>query len=244
MSRSYNKEESKTKILSVCVRLFIEKGFTQTTNAEILKLADVSNGTFYNIFKSKDGVLLELTEFMFSNQFNIADRFVGENPDPVLLYALETSIQITLTELNENLREIYVEAYTNPRISDYVYHKTAAELYKIFGAYLPEYTEADFYELEIGSAGIMRSYMARKCDCYFTLKRKLHRFLVMSLSAYSVPKEKQQAVIEKVLQMDMIAIANLVMQQLFTAMEMKYDFSLSDSEQIENNDKSSGEKIL
>lgn len=231
MSRMYNKEESKRRILSVCVRLFIEKGFTNTTNAEILKLADVSNGTFYNIFKSKDGVLMELTEFMFSNQFNIAGRFVGENPDPILLYAVETSIQITITELNENIREIYVEAYTNPRISDYIYHKAAAELYKIFGAFLPEYTEADFFELEIGSAGIMRSYMARKCDCYFTLNKKLQRFLSMSLSAYNVPKDKQQAVISKVLQMDIMSVSNLVLQNLFAALEMKYEFSLSSSEQ-------------
>ena len=66
MSRRYDKEDAKRRILSVCVRLFIEKGYSRTTNAEILRLADVTNGTFYNIFKSKDGILLELTEFMFS----------------------------------------------------------------------------------------------------------------------------------------------------------------------------------
>ena len=229
MARMYNKEESKRKILSVCVRLFIEKGFNDTTNAEILKKAGVSNGTFYNIFKSKDGVLMELVEFMFSNQFSIAEKIAGENHDPILLYALETSIQMTITELNENLREIYVEAYTNPEISDFIYRRTASELLKIFGSYLPEYTEADFFELEIGSAGIMRSYMARKCDCYFTLNKKLQRFLSMSLSAYNVPEEKQQAVISKVLQMDIISVTNLVMQNLFAALEMKYDFSLNSS---------------
>lgn len=229
MARMYNKEESKRKILSVCVRLFIEKGFNDTTNAEILKKAGVSNGTFYNIFKSKDGVLMELVEFMFSNQFSIAEKIAGENHDPILLYALETSIQMTITELNENLREIYVEAYTNPEISDFIYRRTASELHKIFGGYLPEYTEADFFELEIGSAGIMRSYMARKCDCYFTLNKKLQRFLSMSLSAYNVPEEKQQAVISKVLQMDIISVTNLVMQNLFAALEMKYDFSLNSS---------------
>ena len=112
MSRRYDKEDARRRILSVCVRLFIEKGYSRTTNAEILRLADVTNGTFYNIFKSKDGILLELTEFMFSNQFNIAGQLAGTATDPIFLYALETSIQMTLTELNENLREIYVEAYT------------------------------------------------------------------------------------------------------------------------------------
>ena len=72
--------------------------------------------------------------------------------------------------------------------------------------------------------------MARKCDCYFTLDKKLQRFLSMSLSAYNVPKDKQQAVISKVLQMDIMSVSNLVMQNLFAALEMKYEFSLSSSE--------------
>ena len=126
MSRRYDKEDARRRILSVCVRLFIEKGYSRTTNAEILRLADVTNGTFYNIFKSKDGILLELTEFMFSNQFNIAGQLAGTATDPIFLYALETSIQMTLTELNENLREIYVEAYTHPQVAEYIHHKTAA----------------------------------------------------------------------------------------------------------------------
>ena len=230
MSRRYDKEDAKRRILSVCVRLFIEKGYSRTTNAEILRLADVTNGTFYNIFKSKDGILLELTEFMFSNQFNIANQLPGANADPVLLYALETSIQMTLTELNENLREIYVEAYTHPQVTEYIHRKTAAELYKIFSSYMPECSEADFFELEIGSSGIMRGYMTRRCDCYFTLKKKLQRFLKMSLSAYSVPVEKQEAVIAQVMQMDITAVANSVMQKLFSALEMKYDFALTEDD--------------
>ena len=230
MSRRYDKEDAKRRILSVCVRLFIEKGYSRTTNAEILRLADVTNGTFYNIFKSKDGILLELTEFMFSTQFNIANQLPGANADPVLMYALETSIQMTLTELNENLREIYVEAYTHPQVTEYIQRKTAAELYKIFSSYLPECSEADFFELEIGSSGIMRGYMTRRCDCYFTLKKKLQRFLKMSLSAYSVPVEKQEAVIAQVMQMDITAVANSVMQKLFSALEMKYDFALTEDD--------------
>ena len=38
MSRRYDKEGSKRRILSVCVKLFIEKGFKKTTNAEWDKL--------------------------------------------------------------------------------------------------------------------------------------------------------------------------------------------------------------
>lgn len=227
MSRRYDKEGSKRRILSVCVKLFIEKGFKKTTNAEILELADVTSSTFYNIFKTKDGVLLELTEFMFENQFGIAEKLVGEDASPVMVYAAETALQLTLTELNENLREIYVEAYSQPHIAEYIYQNTTNQLYKIFNSYMPNCSLSDFYELEIGSAGIMRGYMSRPCDKYFTIEKKLERFIRMSLSAYNVPKEEQDKAVAYVLESDIISTANAVMKMLFEALSMKFDFTLS-----------------
>lgn len=227
MSRRYDKEGSKRRILSVCVKLFIEKGFKKTTNAEILELADVTSSTFYNIFKTKDGVLLELTEFMFENQFGIAEKLVGEGTSPIMVYAAETALQLTLTELNENLREIYVEAYSQPHIAEYIYQNTTNELYKIFNSYMPNCSLSDFYELEIGSAGIMRGYMSRPCDKYFTIEKKLERFIRMSLSAYNVPKEEQDKAVAYVLESDIISTANAVMKMLFEALSMKFDFTLS-----------------
>lgn len=227
MSRRYDKEGSKRRILSVCVKLFIEKGFKKTTNAEILELADVTSSTFYNIFKTKDGVLLELTEFMFENQFGIAEKLVGEGTSPIMVYAAETALQLTLTELNENLREIYVEAYSQPHIAEYIYQNTTNQLYRIFNSYMPNCSLSDFYELEIGSAGIMRGYMSRPCDKYFTIEKKLERFIRMSLSAYNVPKEEQDKAVAYVLESDIISTANAVMKMLFEALSMKFDFTLS-----------------
>ena len=227
MTRRYDSEGAKRRILSACVRLFIEKGYTNTKMTEIIGAADVSASTFHNIFQTKDGVLEELTDVMFENQFGIARSIIGQDAPPVLLYAVETAIQMTLTERNENLREIYVEAYTQPRIMEQIHRQTSAALHGIFGAYLPGSTESDFYELEIGTAGMMRGYMARPCDIYFTLAHKLERFLRMSLSAYSVPKPEQDEVIASVLALDICAIADRVMQQLFAVLAMKFDFTLT-----------------
>ena len=217
---------AKKRILTACVRLFLEKGYKGTTIAEILREADVSASTFQNIFHAKDGILVELVEFMFGNQFRMARQMAGETLPPVYVYAAETAIQMTLTELNENLREIYLEAYTQPETVEYIHQNTSTELYRIFSSYLPGYTESDFYELEIGSAGIMRGYMARKCDKYFTLERKLRRFLVMSLSAYKVPEEEQEQVLAFVAGLDVRKRAEQVMHQLFAALAMRFEFSL------------------
>lgn len=94
--------EIKNRILSVCVRLFLEQGYHNTPISQIIKEADISASTFQNIFHTKDGVLTELIEFMFSGQFGAARSIAGETPSPVYTYAAETAIQLVLTELNEN----------------------------------------------------------------------------------------------------------------------------------------------
>ena len=112
MARRYDSKEAKRRILTACVRLFLEKGYTNTKVAEILKEADVSAGSFQNIFRTKDGVLTELIGMMFSRQFGAVRPLAANAPSPVYLYAVETALQLAVTELSENLRDIYVEAYT------------------------------------------------------------------------------------------------------------------------------------
>lgn len=226
----YDSEATKKRILSACVKLFIEKGYRETTMTDILKSAHVSAGSFHNIFRTKDGVLIELTRSMYSNQFSTAEHLLGERPDPVMVYALETSIQLAISELNENLRQIYVEAYTCPESIDYINERTAEKLIYVFGQFQPDRTAADIYELEVGTSGMMRSYMARKCDMYFTLERKIERFLSMSLKIFDVPESIRKKAVSSVLDLDIRGLANSVMQKLFEALAMKYEFTLQGME--------------
>ena len=217
---------TKKRILQSCVKLFLENGYHQTTMVQILNAAQVSSSSFQNLFQSKDGVLLELVEFMFENQFSMARHVAGEALPPVYVYAVETALQLTLTELNENLRELYMEVYTRPRLLDFVHNSTAEELYRIFGPYQPELTEQDFYELELGTAGLMRGYMANPCTAEFPLERKLEKFLTLSLRGFKVPEEELQKVLVFLAGLDMRGIAQTVMEDLFRTLAMHYKFSL------------------
>ena len=186
-----------------------------------------------NLFPTKDKLLLDLTETMFGGQFGAAKSVADSKLPPVYAYAVETAIQLTLTELNENLREIYIEAYSFPDTAEYIYVHTTAELKEIFGGNFLGYTDSDFYEMEIGTAGLMRSYMARKCDIHFPLERKLSRFLTAALRVYKVPEEEQAKVLAFVQTLDIKAIATEVMYKLFVMLEMKYDFKLSMNGEME-----------
>ncbi len=217
--------QTEKRILQACVRLFLENGYHQTTMLQILKEAQVSSSSFQNLFHSKDGVLLELVKFMFENQFGIARNVAGAALPPVYVYAAETALQITLTELNENLREIYLEAYTQERLLNYIQQSTAKELHRIFGPYQPELTEQDFYQLEFGSAGLMRGYMANPCTENFSLEKKLNSFVTMALRGYKVPEEELQQVLAFISGLDMRSIAQNVMEELFRQLAMRYEFS-------------------
>ena len=219
--------ETKRKILTVCVRLFLEQGYKNTTVSQIVDEAGVARGSYLNLFPTKDRILLDLTETMFGGQFGVARSIADSKLPPVYAYAVETAIQMTLTELNENLREIYIEAYTQKEASEFIFRETAKELYQIFGPYQPELTARDFYDMEIGSASIMRGYMAHPCDEELTLEKKLRLFLTMSLRAYNVPKEETEQAIRFVEGLDIRTISEQVMQALFRALAMRFEFSLA-----------------
>lgn len=227
--------ETKRKILTVCVRLFLEQGYKETSITQITENAGVTRGSFQNLFHTKDAVLLELVETMFSGQFGTAKGITGQQLPPVYAYAAETAIQLTLTELNERLREIYLEAYSLPDTAEYIHLHTTAELKQIFGGNFPGYSDSDFYEMEIGTAGLMRGYMARKCDIHFPLDRKLSRFLTAAMRVYRVPEEEQRQVLAFIRSLDIRAIAAEVMEKLFAMLEMKFDFKLSPNGEKEEN---------
>ena len=219
--------ETKRKILTVCVRLFLEQGYHNTSVSQIVEEAGVARGSCLNLFPTKDKILLELVGTMFSGQFSVARSVADRQLPPVYAYAVETAIQLTLTELNENLREIYIEAYSQPDTAEYIYIHTTAELKQIFGANFPDQAESDFYEMEIGTAGLMRSYMAKKCDIHFPLERKLSRFLSAAMRVYRVPEEEQVKTLAFIRSLDMRATATEVMKKLFALLEMTFDFKLS-----------------
>ena len=104
---------------------------------------------------------------------------------------------------------------------------------EIFGSNFPEYAESDFYEMEIGTAGLMRNYMARKCDIHFPLERKLSRFLTAAMRVYRVPEGEQIKTLDFIRSLDIKTIATKVMYQLFAMLEMTFDFKLSKESKTE-----------
>lgn len=195
------------KMLSAAIELFLKNGYEKTSTASIAKAAGLSASSFFAAFENKEALLLRLVENMYEAQFLQSDALLPDKGDPVFLYSVETALQLHITELSEPLRELYVTAYTLPTTTEYIITQTAKKLQKLFTDFLPDATSKDFYEMDLASSGITRSFMARPCDFYFTMEDKLSRYLSCNLTLYHVPSGQQLDIISSILNMDLRTIA-------------------------------------
>ena len=191
------------KMLLAAITRFLADGYAKTTTASIAKAAGMAPSSFFAAFENKEALLLLLVQHMFSNQFDEVFSILGNGAEPVMIYAAETALQLQLAELSEPLRELYVTAYSLPSTSEFIYKNTAKKVEGIFAKYMPGSSSRDFYELDIASSGIMRGFMAKPCDVYFTMNDKLRRFLGCCFTLYHVPLSLQEQVIESVLELDL-----------------------------------------
>ena len=98
MARRYDSQEVRRRTISAGIKLFIEKGYHKTTVSDICRLADDSNGSFFNVFRTKNGLLMELVVNMFNGQFDAADSLLPADSEPHMLYVFETAIQLAIAE--------------------------------------------------------------------------------------------------------------------------------------------------
>ena len=109
---------TRRKMMSSAVMLFFEKGYHNTTTAEIARRVGMSNSSFFRAFENKEAVLRAFVEYMFDLQFEKA-----RNEEPLMVYAVETAVQMHIAEMNEQLRDLYVSAYSLPATSEYIHRR-------------------------------------------------------------------------------------------------------------------------
>lgn len=227
MATRKNRMPTRNHILAISAKLLLEQGYRATTIKQIADAAEVSVSSVQNFFHSKEGLLTALVEIMFAGQFGAARKSAEGNVSNVYTYAAETAIQLVLTERDENLREIYTEAYTMPEIVEYIQQNTAKELWSIFGDRFPDYEESEFYEMEIGTSALMCGYMAKRCDFYFPLHRKIERFLTASLRVYCISEEEIGRILTFIRSLDLNKLADEVLAEMFDRLENYFECDFS-----------------
>lgn len=213
---------TKSKILHSAAKLFIENGYSNTRIKDIAQDAGISYNEVFRVCLDKDTLLSELVGLVLECQFEMTETILKDKTnDKVFKYAFETVLQLYIAESIEHIREMYVVSYSLPHSSKVVYSTITLKLEEVFKDKLPHLQRKDFYELEIASAGIMRGYLTVPCDMYFTMDRKIRRFIETTFKIYDVDNKKIEESLEFISQFDFNKIAKDVIDSLFEYIETR-----------------------
>ena len=217
MARPLNREKGKTRslVLHSASKLFLERGYSNTRIKDVSSDSGVGYNEIFRMYGDKDTLLSQLIDLVIQHQFDFSEEYLKDKAnDKLLLYAFESILQLHIAESSDHIREMYAVSYSLPHTSHKIYEYITEKLENVFKEYLPDYETKDFYELEIACAGVVRGFIIYPCNIYFTMDRKVKRFLKTMLKIYEVPKERIEETIDFVNQFDMKSLAQQVIDTL------------------------------
>lgn len=94
-------EKRKQELLQIAYRLFLSKGYEETSVDEIIEEAQIAKGTFYYHFKSKEVLLEELINKMITEKAKQAKKFLtAPLSAPQKTVAIITSLRPEQSEMD------------------------------------------------------------------------------------------------------------------------------------------------
>ena len=204
------------KVLTAATALFIQKGFEKTTIMDISKLSEIPKSKLLYEMKSKEDILVHLVAKFLDGVTEASDSVSTKlTDDKLLIFMANEVLQIYMAEMSEDMRNLYLAAYSMPKTSEAVLRRRSEMLFEKFGYMFPSFALKDYYELEIATMGIMRAYMSVPCDIYFTIEAKVDRLISTMLKIYDVDKQTIDEVKEFIKKIDFESVSKNTVDAVF-----------------------------
>jgi AcrR family transcriptional regulator len=113
--RQRKKEQTKQGLLQAAFKLFIEKGYDETTVDDIVTQADVAKVTFYYYFHSKEEVIVEMKRHTALETLARAQKQLGENVPAVSILHTMIDDLTAWTERNWRIVEVFAAERFSPQ---------------------------------------------------------------------------------------------------------------------------------
>ncbi|WP_080873617.1 TetR/AcrR family transcriptional regulator [Oceanobacillus timonensis] len=145
-------EVRKAEILDASMKLFMEKGYLQTTTKDIINQVGISRGLLYYHFKNKAEILYILVEKSVNPLIVQMKKIVNNMslpPTEKLNQFLQTTIiqEDTITEEKITLQET-VHLEENRYMMDRFYHKFIEKLLPLFTKVIEEGKEQNVFQVD------------------------------------------------------------------------------------------------
>lgn len=209
-----NKKRPNTRlqIIQLAAKLYIEKGYSKTTNRDIANALDLSPGNITFYFPTKDHLLSVLVDELFDFQNILISHAIDEGKTSLLAYCLELTSMAAACEENEVVREFFAASYSSEFTLRLVRENDTAKTKEVFGEFCPMWTDEMWRATENIVSGIeYATIMTREENT--PLPMQIERTLNAIMLLYGVPEELRRTKIEKVLAIDYRALGRRILNE-------------------------------
>lgn len=192
---------TKIEIIQVATRMFLEKGYTNTSIKAISEELDISTGNLTFYFPTKEHLLAILVEMLCDFQWKMMKQAVDEGVSSLLAVCLELPAMAAICEESEIGKDFYLSAYTHSMPLDIIRRADIKKAKKVFGEYCPDWEDIHFAEAETLVSGIEYATLMTTTTSP-PLDIRIAGALNSILTIYGVPEDVRRNKIKRVLAMD------------------------------------------
>lgn len=203
---------TRTEIIQVATKMFLERGVINTTQKAISDELDISTGNLTYYFPTKEHILAVLVEMLCDFQREIMEQEVREGKTSLLALCLELTAMAAICEESEIGKEFYLAAYTHPLTLDIIRRNDAEKARQVFGEYCKTWQDVNYREAETLVSGIEYATMMTT-ESSAPLDVRIAGALGGIMLIYNVPEYIRMAKIKKVLAMDYRAIGRRILNE-------------------------------
>lgn len=211
MSRINRAMLTKTEIFIVATKFFFAQGYSDTSVRMIAQKLDMSNGNITFYYPTKEDILAEVIELLCAFQWQMMEKAADEGNSSIMAICLELLATASICEENEAMKDIYISAYTSPKVLEIIRRNDAKRAKTIFAATCSDWSDEQFAEAATLVSGIEYATLMKTNDSA-SLELRFSGALEQILSIFGVPEETRKMKIAKVLKLDYRAIGQDVLK--------------------------------
>ena len=226
-SMTYRRRTNTTKIeiIQVATRMFLEKGYANTSIKAISEELDISTGNLTFYFPTKEHLLAILVEMLCTFQWKMMGRAVDEGKTSLMALCLELPTMAAICEENPVVKDFYLSSYTHSMTLSIIRRADAEKAKKVFAPYCRDWEDKHFEEAEILVSGIEYATLMTTPGSP-SMDIRVAGALNSILEIYGVPKEVRKSKIQRVLSMDCYQIGRQVLQEFMQYIEQENELAL------------------
>lgn len=222
-----SKNTTKLEIIQVALKMFLEKGYTNTSAKAICGELGISTGNLTYYFPTKEHILAVLVELLCDFQWKMIEKETDEGYSSLLSLCLELTAMTAICEESAIGKDFYLSAYTHPITLAIIRDNDAKKAKQVFGEYCKDWQEVNYREAEMLVSGIEFATMM-PTERSAPVNVRIAGALGAIMMIYNVPADIRRKKIDKVLAMDYLAIGKKVLSEFIKYTEQATESALEE----------------